>query len=153
MTRLRTGRPDFDFRQGQGFSSWSPRPSSLLIRLILRFFPGEKQTEHEAENTPPSIAEVKNAWSFTCTPPYVFGTCYLIRHMDNSAFTNDNINLVEYEVLSAAKMKTAIFNTNLFFILTIRHDIPIMCLFYLFSEKVTCPYQIWAVRRGTEQYD
>jgi hypothetical protein len=31
----------------------------------------------------PSGAEVKNAWSYTSTPPYVFTTWFLIKHRDN----------------------------------------------------------------------
>jgi hypothetical protein len=31
--------------------------------------PGEKRPEREADHSPPSSAEVKNAWSYTSTPP------------------------------------------------------------------------------------
>jgi hypothetical protein len=33
---------------------------------------GVKRQESEAEDAPPSSAEVKNAWSYTSTPLYVF---------------------------------------------------------------------------------
>jgi hypothetical protein len=33
------------------------------------FSQGIKRPECEADNSPPSIAEVKNAWSYTSTPP------------------------------------------------------------------------------------
>jgi len=32
-------------------------------------FPGLKQLEREADNSPPFSAEVKNVWSYTSTPP------------------------------------------------------------------------------------
>jgi hypothetical protein len=32
-------------------------------------FPGVKRPGREADHSPPSIAEVKNAWSYTFTPP------------------------------------------------------------------------------------
>jgi hypothetical protein len=33
---------------------------------------GVKWLGHEADHLPPSYAEVKNAWGYTNTPPYVF---------------------------------------------------------------------------------
>jgi hypothetical protein len=33
---------------------------------------GVKRPEREADNSPPSSAEVKNAWSYTSTPQNVF---------------------------------------------------------------------------------
>jgi hypothetical protein len=33
---------------------------------------GVKRPENEADHLPLSNAEVKNAWSYTSTPPYVF---------------------------------------------------------------------------------
>jgi hypothetical protein len=32
-------------------------------------YPGVKQSEREAEHSPPTSAKVKNAWSYTSTPP------------------------------------------------------------------------------------
>jgi hypothetical protein len=32
-------------------------------------FPGVKRPEHEVDHSPPSSAEIKNAWSYTSTPP------------------------------------------------------------------------------------
>jgi hypothetical protein len=37
----------------------------------------------EAENSPPSSAEVKNAWSYTSTSPYFYMAWSLIKHRDN----------------------------------------------------------------------
>jgi hypothetical protein len=42
--------------------SWVPGALSL----------GVKRPGHEADRSPPSSAELKNAWSYTSTPQYVF---------------------------------------------------------------------------------
>jgi len=34
--------------------------------------PGIKRAEHEADHSPQPSVEVKNMWSYTSTPPYVF---------------------------------------------------------------------------------
>jgi len=41
---------------------WDPPSLSLLGEL--------KGPEYEADQSPPSSAEVKNVWSFACTLPY-----------------------------------------------------------------------------------
>jgi hypothetical protein len=41
-------------------------------------FHGVKRLVREADHSPPSSAEVKNAWSYTSTPQYVFMTLYLL---------------------------------------------------------------------------
>jgi hypothetical protein len=35
-------------------------------------FPGGKAARHEADHSPPSGTKVKNAWSYTSTPQYIF---------------------------------------------------------------------------------
>jgi len=44
----------------------------------------------ETEHSLPSSAEVKNSWSDTSTPPYVFKAWYLVTHKDNFTFTLGN---------------------------------------------------------------
>jgi hypothetical protein len=44
-------------------------PPSLLSSGTRGFFPGVKQLGNEANQSPPSRAEVKNAWNYTSTPP------------------------------------------------------------------------------------
>jgi hypothetical protein len=44
---------------------------------------GVKRPGREADHSPPSSAEVKNAWSYTSTPPYVFMAWCLVKHRDN----------------------------------------------------------------------
>jgi hypothetical protein len=50
-------------------------------------FPRGKRPGREAEHSPPSSAEVKNAWSYTSTPQYVFMAWCLLKHRDNFTFT------------------------------------------------------------------
>jgi hypothetical protein len=41
----------------------------------------------EADHSLPSGAEVKKAWSYTSTVPYVFMAWYLVKHRDSFTFT------------------------------------------------------------------
>jgi hypothetical protein len=50
-------------------------------------FPGVKWPGREVEDSPPSSAEVKNAWSYTSTPLYAFMAWWLVEHRDNVTFT------------------------------------------------------------------
>jgi hypothetical protein len=43
--------------------------------------------KREADHSPPSGAEVKNVWSYTSTPQYVFMAWCLLKHKDNFTFT------------------------------------------------------------------
>jgi hypothetical protein len=45
-------------------------------------FLGVKRPGREADYSPPSSAEVKNAWSYTSTPQYVFMAWCLVKHGD-----------------------------------------------------------------------
>jgi hypothetical protein len=49
---------------------------------------GVKRPVHEADHSPPSSAEVKNAWSYTSTPPIRLHSVVLSKkkHRDNFAF-------------------------------------------------------------------
>jgi hypothetical protein len=48
-------------------------------------FPGGKRPWREADYSPPSSAEVKNAWSYTSTPQYVFMAWCLVKHRKYSS--------------------------------------------------------------------
>jgi hypothetical protein len=49
---------------------------------------GVKWLRHEADHSPPSSAEVKNAWSYTSTPQYAFKAwCSVKKHRVNFTFT------------------------------------------------------------------
>jgi hypothetical protein len=45
-----------------------------------------KAAGHEADHSPPSSAEVKNAWIYTSTPQYVFMAWCSVKHRDNFTF-------------------------------------------------------------------
>jgi hypothetical protein len=49
--------------------------------------PRVKMLGREADHSPLSSAEFKNAWSCTSTPPYIFMAWYLFKHRDNFTFT------------------------------------------------------------------
>jgi hypothetical protein len=44
------------------------------------FSPGVNWSRREADLSPPSSAEVKNAWGCTSAPPYVFKAGCLVKH-------------------------------------------------------------------------
>jgi hypothetical protein len=41
----------------------------------------------EADHSPPSRAEVKNAWSYTSIPPYVYMVWCLVKHQEQLYLT------------------------------------------------------------------
>jgi hypothetical protein len=51
-------------------------------------YPPLKWPEREADYSPPSIAEVENAWSNASTSACIFMACCLIKHTDNN-FTDE----------------------------------------------------------------
>jgi hypothetical protein len=48
---------------------------------------GVKWPGREADHSPPTSVDVKNAWSYTSTPQYVFMAWCLVKHRDNFTFT------------------------------------------------------------------
>jgi hypothetical protein len=48
---------------------------------------GVKRPVSAADHSPPSSAEVKNAWSYTSIPQYVIVVWCLVKHRDNFTFT------------------------------------------------------------------
>jgi hypothetical protein len=46
-----------------------------------------KRAVREADNSPPSSAEVKNVWSYTSTPQYAFMAWCLVKQRNNFTFT------------------------------------------------------------------
>jgi hypothetical protein len=69
----------FNSQQGLGIfffttvSRTALGPTQPPIQWVLEVLSlGVKRPEREADHSPPSSAEVNNAWSYTSTPPYVF---------------------------------------------------------------------------------
>jgi hypothetical protein len=53
--------------------------------------PGVKRPGREAEHSPPSSPEVKNARNNTSTPPYVFIAWYFIKHRNDFTLCGYNL--------------------------------------------------------------
>jgi hypothetical protein len=92
MPTLRAGWP--------GFESWhrvyadsGAHQSRIQWSFILT---GAKSLRREPEHSPPPSAEVKNVWSYTSTPPYVFMVWCLIKHQGQRYLTNGNENGAEF---------------------------------------------------------
>jgi hypothetical protein len=71
-TGYAAGELGFDFQQGQEIflftveSTTDPEPTQLLIQRVPRACSSRvKRQGREADHTPPSNVEVKNAWSYT----------------------------------------------------------------------------------------
>jgi hypothetical protein len=62
-------------------------------------FPGVNRPGREAGYSVPSSAKIKNSWSYTSTPPYVFMAWCLVNHEDNFTFTS---NFSSYSITRAA---------------------------------------------------
>jgi hypothetical protein len=77
----------------------------LIILVACAFSSGVKRPGGEADHSPPSSAEVKNAWSYTSIPQYVFmawclvktGTTFTKRNYSDTAcgVTRNVINLLK----------------------------------------------------------
>jgi hypothetical protein len=57
-----------DTHENFAFNKWWA-PPSFLQNEYWGLFPVAKAAGREADHSPPSSAEVKNAWSYTSTPP------------------------------------------------------------------------------------
>jgi hypothetical protein len=71
------------------------------------FLPGIKRPEREAYHPPSSRAEVKNAWSYTSNPKYVFMACCLIKYRDNLTLLSQLSNSMEQKASSEANSHSA----------------------------------------------
>jgi hypothetical protein len=87
-TRLRDEQPGFDSWQWPEFFLFisTPRQQLGLTQLIIQWLPRVKQSGCEADNSPPSGVEVKNAWSYTFIPPYVFMAWCFVKDRDDFTF-------------------------------------------------------------------
>jgi hypothetical protein len=84
VTRLWAGQLGFKSQQGQEISC---RPDLGSTQPPIRWVSGAlslgvKRPRREADHSPPSNAEVKNMWSYTSSPLYIFMAWYLVKHRD-----------------------------------------------------------------------
>jgi len=93
VTRLRAGRPGFDFRQRLGIFLFATasRPALGLTEPPIQcvpeiLSPKLKRLGCESNHSPLSRAEVKNPRSCTSTPPYVFIAWCLVYVQDTSSW-------------------------------------------------------------------
>jgi hypothetical protein len=84
----------FDSRRGLGIFLFTTASRTALepTQPLIQWVPGSlslgvKRPGREADHSLPSSAEVKNAWSYTSTPQYVFMASCLVQHRDNFTFT------------------------------------------------------------------
>jgi hypothetical protein len=62
-------------------------------------FPGGKAAGRETDHSPPSSAEVKNAWSHTSTPQYVFMAWYSVKKAQGQLYLYLYIYLYLYCII------------------------------------------------------
>jgi hypothetical protein len=73
--RLEIGVLGFDFKRELGIFLFTTAsrpalgPTQPPIQWVPGSFPGVKRPRREADHSSPSSAEVKNAWTYTSTPP------------------------------------------------------------------------------------
>jgi hypothetical protein len=94
LSQCSAGWPSFNSRQVQGLflfttvSRLTSEPTQPLIQSVPRtLHPGAKRSGREGGHSPPSGAEVRTAWSYTSTPPYVCMAWYFVKHRDNFTVT------------------------------------------------------------------
>jgi hypothetical protein len=94
MYRLSNKLVLISFVLGTGYQT-SPYLICLMYSLSkppIQWVPGAlslgvKRPGREPDHSSPSSAEVKNAWSYTSTPQYVFMAWCLVKHRGNFTFT------------------------------------------------------------------
>jgi hypothetical protein len=84
----------FDSRRGLGMFLFTTASRTALgpTQPPIQWVPGAlylavRRPGREADHSPPSCAEVENAWSYTSIPPYVFMAWCLVKHRNNFTFT------------------------------------------------------------------
>jgi hypothetical protein len=75
----------FESRQEPGIFPFTTasRPALGPTQSPIQWVPGGLCLGREADNSPPSRAEVENAWCYTSTPPYAFMEWWFGKHRSN----------------------------------------------------------------------
>jgi hypothetical protein len=84
-TELRDGTSGFHSRYELGIFLFATASRTALVptQPPMQWVPGVKRPGREGNYSSPSSAEVKNAWSYTSTPPYTFMVWCLVKLRDN----------------------------------------------------------------------
>jgi hypothetical protein len=69
----------YDYTLFEKSLRYSVQTGSRPTQPPIRWISGAKLPEREADHSSPSTAEVKNVWSYTTTPQYVFMVWCLIK--------------------------------------------------------------------------
>jgi len=79
VSGLRAGRPVFDSRHGQKLLLFATasRPALGFTQPSIQWIPGFLSP---GIKRPGRESEVRNAWNYTSTPPYIFMACYCIQY-------------------------------------------------------------------------
>jgi hypothetical protein len=85
--QLPAGTGNFIFTTASRTALGPTQPPIQWVRVPGALSLGVKRPRSEADQSPPSSAEVKNAWSYNSTPQYVFMEWCLVKHRDNFTFT------------------------------------------------------------------
>jgi hypothetical protein len=91
VTKLWARWPGFDSQETQSRPALGPTQPRIQ-RVPVALSPRLKWPEREADHSPPSSADIKNAWSYTSTPPHVFTAWCVMKHRGNFTFT-DTFNI------------------------------------------------------------
>jgi hypothetical protein len=81
----RRGQGNFLFTTASRTALGPTQPLNQWVKGALSL--GVKWPGHEADHSPPSSAEIKNAWRYTSTLQYVSMAWGLVKHRDNFTFT------------------------------------------------------------------
>jgi hypothetical protein len=63
--------------------------------------PEVKRLRRKGDHSSPSSVEVKKAWSYNSTPPYVFMAWYLVKYRNNFTFTYINCIILRYVIFKS----------------------------------------------------
>jgi hypothetical protein len=69
---------------GRKYFTMAEKEKPVKVQKPLTHY--KKRQEHKADQSTPTSAEVKDAWSYTYTPQYAFMAWCLIKHRDNFIF-------------------------------------------------------------------
>jgi hypothetical protein len=128
-------------------------PTHPPIKWVLEALsPGAKRAGREADHSPPTVAEVKNTWTYTSTSPYVFtGTTYLTLYLTfhctcESYEYHNNINRCEIYKLRGHE-PPSICHIPALHLSGVRHRscihfAQVLLLFNVLKQSAFCPQSV-----------